>query len=344
MYQTIKTSMIAAELAQKAFNLTALTNPYLWIAIAVVAACYLIYANWDSITSFMSSAWQSTCSTVTNLWNGFCNFMSSAWELLKAGVTGFITLWVNLPSYIAYAIGFLIGYIATLPRKIATFIINAGNFLYELPGHCYNTGIQFIAVAEAWLSNAYSSTVTWISVMVNEAGVWLMGLPDTRMEAGMQFVASAESWASEAYNSVVNWISQIPNAISNYISNAWSNLSGSFTVGMADGGNVQVAQNAQGGIYGKGSFLTTFAEEGPEAAIPLDGSPRAVSLWQQAGQALGMNTGGSISVSAPISITVTGNADQSTVQQIKSSVNDSLASLERKLASLQNQKARVSYE
>lgn len=171
-----------------------------------------------------------------------------------------------------------------------------------------------------------------------------MGLPDTRMEAGMQFVASAESWASEAYNSVVNWISQIPNAISNYISKAWSNLSGSFTVGMADGGNVQVAQNAQGGIYGKGSFLTTFAEEGPEAAIPLDGSPRAVSLWQQAGQALGMNTGGSISVSAPISITVTGNADQSTVQQIKSSVNDSLASLERKLASLQNQKARVSYE
>mgnify|MGYP000083131797 CR=1 FL=1 len=344
MYQTIKASMVAAELAQKAFNLTALSNPYLWIAIAVVAACLIIYANWDSITSFMSSAWQSTCSTVTNLWNGFCNFMSSAWELLKAGVTGFITLWVNLPSYIAYAIGFLIGYIATLPRKIATFIIVAGNFLYELPGYCYNAGIQFAAVAEAWLSNAYSSTVTWISVMVNEAGVWLMGLPDTCMEAGMQFVASAESWASEAYNSVVNWISQIPSAISNYISNAWSNLSGSFTVGMADGGNVQVAQNAQGGIYGKGSFLTTFAEEGPEAAIPLDGSPRAISLWQQAGQALGMGTGGSTSVNAPISITINGNADQSTVQQIKSAVDDSLAGLKRNLSALQNQNRRVAYD
>lgn len=344
MYQTIKASTIAAELAQKAFNLTALSNPYLWIAIAVVAACLIIYANWDSITSFMSSAWQSTCSIVTTLWNGFCNFMSSAWEMLKAGVTGFINLWVNLPSYIAYAIGFLIGYIATLPGKIAIFIINAGNFLYELPGHCYNAGIQFIAVAEAWLSNAYSSTVTWISVMVNEAGVWLMGLPDTCMEAGMHFVASAESWASEAYNSVVNWISQIPNAISNYISNAWSNLSGSFTVGMADGGNVQVAQNAQGGIYGKGSFLTTFAEEGPEAAIPLDGSPRAISLWQQAGQALGMNTSGGVSVSAPISITINGNADQNTVQQIKGAVDDSLSSFKRNLAALQNQNRRVAYD
>lgn len=48
-----------------------------------------------------------------------------------------------------------------------------------------------------------------------------------------------------------------------------------------------VPGNAKGGIYEQGAFLTTFAEESAEAAIPLDGSDRAISLWQEAGRRLG---------------------------------------------------------
>lgn len=48
-----------------------------------------------------------------------------------------------------------------------------------------------------------------------------------------------------------------------------------------------IYHNAEGGIYNS-PILTTFAEEGPEAAVPLDGSPRAKQLWMQAGQILGM--------------------------------------------------------
>lgn len=66
-------------------------------------------------------------------------------------------------------------------------------------------------------------------------------------------------------------------------------LSSVFGVGGGDdGGGTDVSHNARGGIYNKGAFLTTFAEDSPEAAIPLDGSSRALSLWQQAGQMLGV--------------------------------------------------------
>ena len=54
---------------------------------------------------------------------------------------------------------------------------------------------------------------------------------------------------------------------------------------------------ASGGIFNKGAFLTTFAEDSPEAAIPLDGSARALSLWQQAGQMLGVMPQGGASES-----------------------------------------------
>lgn len=50
----------------------------------------------------------------------------------------------------------------------------------------------------------------------------------------------------------------------------------------------KIYKNAKGGIY-QNPILTTFAEMGPEAAIPLDGTSRAKALWQQAGQMLGMD-------------------------------------------------------
>ncbi|MBR4153367.1 MAG: phage tail tape measure protein [Selenomonadaceae bacterium] len=46
-------------------------------------------------------------------------------------------------------------------------------------------------------------------------------------------------------------------------------------------------QNAEGGIYGRGAFLTWFAEDSPEAAIPIENSARAYNLWTQAGQLAG---------------------------------------------------------
>lgn len=62
------------------------------------------------------------------------------------------------------------------------------------------------------------------------------------------------------------------------------------------GGKKQpILSNAEGGIY-YNPILTTFAEEGPEAAIPLDGSSRAKTLWQQAGEILGMIPAGNKAV------------------------------------------------
>ena len=52
-------------------------------------------------------------------------------------------------------------------------------------------------------------------------------------------------------------------------------------------GDHTIYRNAFGGIYDR-EILTTIAEEGAEAIIPLDGSSRGKSLWWKAGQMLGM--------------------------------------------------------
>ena len=126
-------------------------------------------------------------------------------------------------------------------------------------------------------------------------------------------------------------------------------------------GNVSgepVAENARGGIYGKGAFLTTFAEDSPEAAIPLDGSARAESLWRQAGGMMGLLGESSPNIegqsqannyaagamnmpamSLNIPVTINGNADANTARQMQQSVQEAV---ERALRNIQHQRERVS--
>ena len=49
------------------------------------------------------------------------------------------------------------------------------------------------------------------------------------------------------------------------------------SLNMPGGSSIKVHQNAEGGIWNR-PILATFAEKGPEAAIPLDRSNRAISL------------------------------------------------------------------
>lgn len=124
--------------------------------------------------------------------------------------------------------------------------------------------------------------------------------------------------------------------------------------------SVEIARNADGGIYDH-PILTTFAEEGPEAALPLDGSPRAKSLWIQAGEILGMlpkgktrdqrllegisgmgngsraSGHGDIKIEFNPVITIQGNADRGEVQkavslgvnELKEMLNDIMRERER---------------
>ena len=105
------------------------------------------------------------------------------------------------------------------------------------------------------------------------------------------FIQAANTWGQQAYENIANWADQMAQVVVDRLSQAWAQISAQFSAGL----NVNVttsapnvAHNAAGGIYNKGTFLTTFAEESAEAAIPLDGSKRAISLWSKAGEILGL--------------------------------------------------------
>nr|WP_325191481.1 phage tail tape measure protein [uncultured Selenomonas sp.]DAV19477.1 MAG TPA: minor tail protein [Caudoviricetes sp.] len=190
-------------------------------------------------------------------------------------------------AFFAVAIAWLLATHTAFIERITQIVNDTYTFLMNLPAYCMETGMAFLSAAAAWLIAAYTTVITWITNIVNEAYTYLMNLPTYCTEAGASFVAAADAWASDAYDAVMNWISQIPEAISNTLSGAWENIKASFSGGFTVGVDA-IAANARGGIYQRGAFLTTFAEDSAEAAIPIDGSARAASLWRQTGEMLGL--------------------------------------------------------
>ena len=113
---------------------------------------------------------------------------------------------------------------------------------------------------------------------------WFVTLWNDPQAAIEQFSAGVKNilgevadWAIQKWEQVKTFLSSPIEGVINIVKN--------ITGG---GGGEVTNENAKGGIYGKGAFTTWFAEESPEAAIPIDGSERAKSLWTKTGQMLGV--------------------------------------------------------
>lgn len=79
----------------------------------------------------------------------------------------------------------------------------------------------------------------------------------------------------------------ITNAVAAAINIATAAANAAKSTGAAAG----IGGHAEGGIFDR-PHVAWFAEDGPEAAIPLDGSSNAISLWERVGKLLGVFDGG----------------------------------------------------
>lgn len=211
----------------------------------------------------------------------------------------------------------------------AQWLVNAA--MAACPFFLMLAGIALLTGAAVWLINNWDTVKQWFITLWNDPA-----------QALQEFVDGIRS----RFGSVIDWLSQKWEALKGLFS---SPISGQINVTANE--SAAVAQNAEGGIYRKGAFLTTFAENSPEAAIPLNGSSRAVSLWTQAGQSLGVlprasngmtsGHGGNVSVEFRPVINISGNADESTVQRVMAL---SMDELRRMLLNLQRDERRLSYE
>lgn len=198
-------------------------------------------------------------------------------------------------------------------------------------------GIAGLVAAGVWLYNNWNTVKNFFVTLWNDP---MQALSDFGAGVKSTFLFLYE-WVIEKWTALKEFVSHPIDTAVNFVS-----------------GGAGVASNAAGGIYRKGAFLTTFAEDGPEAAIPLTPSRRSVGLWTEAGQALGTipgadvlrrgitaprsaSPGGAVTVDFRPQVTIQGNADAAVVQQ---AMTVTVQQLRRMLEDIAHNGRRLSYE
>lgn len=235
--------------------------------------------------------------------------------------------------------------------------------------------VQTVATFVQWAKEAGLATRIWTGIQwawnaamtANPVGVVIMGIAAliaigyvlyqnwdtissfaaTMWEGGRQAIADFCGTISNKVAEVCDWVQGKWQALKDFLSHPIDAL---VNYNQSIGSTPDVATNAAGGIYNRGSFLTTFAEDSPEAAIPIDGSRRALGLWQETGRRLGaLNASGiapqksgtrSTTINFAPQITIQGNADKSTME---SAMKDAMSDLRRMLKDIQRDERRLSY-
>ena len=325
-------------------SMAAMFSPLGIALMALAAAAYLIYANWDKVGPFFMQLWERIQTAFSNAWTA----MQPTIERLK---TAFYTLVDTLAPKIA-AIGE--AFMAAFAQVSAAFAEHSGTFdvLISIGMTVAQIFGGVIIAAIITFANVIVGVITTAIGIVTDIINGLVGV----LTGIITFITGvfAGDWTT-AWTGIVEIFSSIFGTLANVAGRILGGIKNTVTGIIKDvkdfvssdggGGGQEIAANARGGIYRKGAFLTTFAEDSAEAAIPLDGSPRAIGLWRKAGEILGVGRdtgdtplsivgrgGAEPTMSAPpISITLNFNGDTAP-EKVKQAVMDAGRQVQRTFA------------
>lgn len=156
------------------------------------------------------------------------------------------------------------------------------------------------------INTALTDSTMLGAISKNEAGLWgYIANQATNNPEYARVISTMEQGGSEIPKQVADSVKNNTYLTTRAVSDLYNSVQRNATSIFSKGINVSIPLNinanvksnantntsipgyATGGIISNPT-LATFAEDGPEAAIPLDGSQNAINLWQLAGKMLGV--------------------------------------------------------
>lgn len=242
----------AATRATWALTIAALANPYVWIAIAIialVAALVLLYHKsgavrelFDTIGRALKTAFFATVqwfkglpAFFSGLWDDIGNFFSKGVDWVVRKWNEFVNFVVTAPGKVGNAIGSMtntiVTFISEAPGKVANMLSQAWNaflaFLRDLPRMLgYSIGFVLGAITRLGMDGiirakqagqAIVNGIVWFfTELPGKIAQWLGQTWGKFQTWAAQMVAQAVTTGSNVYNSVIRWFALLPGRIWNF--------------------------------------------------------------------------------------------------------------------------------
>lgn len=258
----------------RALAMALMANPIIAIIAVIIAVVAAIIYFWNTNEQFRAAViaiWNNIVAFGTSLFSALAAFFAGVWNGMVAIATA---VWSGIMTVATMAVSVIMDIISAF----GAFFTGVWNGCLAIASAVWDAISSFVSAAASVIEGIISALVDYISSAWDSAVAAVQSFASSVMDA----IGQAVDWAMDKWNSLVNALSHPIDTAINIAQNI------TRTISEATSSGDDVSENARGGIYQRGAFLTTFAEDSAEAAIPLDGSARAISLWQQAGAALGV--------------------------------------------------------
>lgn len=314
-YALMKVTLDAVKVSQLAANAVAMANPYVLIAVAVIALVAALVYLWN-----------------TN--EGFRNAIIGAWEAIKSGISAAIDASINfimnLPravasagsQFLAFMSAWLSSAYSTAVSMISNLVTGVYNFLLNLPEYCASAGAGFVTAAEQWASDAYNAVLDWVNQIPSAvsnaiSGAWesIKGAFSGGVNVGVSVAGGAEPHAN----------------------------GGVFTrphLGLvAEAGYPEVIIPINGSQNAMNLWQTAGQMLGVNSTLaPVVSGPTAPSIASPVGSGYG---GGEVNVTFAPQITIQGNASQS---DIAAALDAKMREFEAMMQRYTSNQRRLSYD
>jgi phage-related protein len=293
-------------------------SPVGWIVLAVAAiaaGAYLIYRNWDAVSTALKSAWGAITGFFSGIWN---------WIL---GIGASIGNWfsVTLPGWFASLPGKIGAALAALPALLGNMFLAALNFagqaigigigliivaFIKLPGLVWDAvkaiGHLFVdlwnlafAMGRATLEAGVSAVMFIFTQLPGKIASFVNRLPGIIGGAMRSAWASAKNYVSEGADAVVGFVQRLPGRVSGFMRNVGHDIlaglkSGINSVISGFNSGIDRVSNAvhiglphlpmlaSGGLI-NAPTLAVVGEAGPEAVVPMSDPSKALAVAQKTG-------------------------------------------------------------
>lgn len=220
--------------AMSAVSSTLMANPWVLVAVAVIALAVVIYKNWDTIKETIGKAWDWVWDKTKGVWAGISGFFKDWWPLLLVIFTGGIAL---LPLLIIKNWDKITGFTGDMAGKVA-------GFFKRLPGDI--AGAFDSAWDKAWstVTGAFGGVRDFAFEQVTDVVHFYLGMPSrigdaflTAWSAAWEPISGAftkvADFAGEKVGDVVGFYTGLPGRAASAFTAGWSTASsaigGKFT-------------------------------------------------------------------------------------------------------------------
>lgn len=248
--------------AMRALSATALANPYVLIALAVialVAGFILLYKKSETFrnavnkvgaaikTGFLATVnWFKTLPKwFEDRWNDIkaafsvsIAWIKKNWDILLTIFTGplgaIVLVWRRFGDQIT-------NFFQAIPGKVATFVVSAlsaaGNFAKQLPyligyaigyvlGLLVKLQIEGAQKMAQWAIDTYNTVTTWFSKLPGRIESFFVGLINWWIQWQANFAVQALAWVIRVYNSITGWFAKLPSRVYNFFVSLYHSVTG----------------------------------------------------------------------------------------------------------------------